>query len=154
LNFAEFWQRYVATLPEGHPHTRARVDAFSFGDSPGLAAELAELVWQGRKRATASLAVEFTSQGAALPRAGDVSVVTQADGTPVAIIELTEVRELPFRDVDAGFAAEEGEGDGSLEFWRTAHREYFSRTCARLGGRFDDATPVICQKYKVLLRHA
>jgi len=145
-----FWQRYVGTLPAEHPHRHAHPDAFAFGDSPALANELAALVQVGRKRATASLPVEFRSLGLPLPAAGDVSIVTRADGTPVAIIELVEVRRVPFQIVDAEFAADEGEGDGTLAWWQNAHRRYFSRVCARLGGTFDETTPVICQRFRLV----
>jgi uncharacterized protein YhfF len=146
---AACWQSYVNGLPAGHPHQNANPDAFSFGDSPALADELAALVRAGRKRATASLPVEFTSAGIPLPAAGDVSIVTLADRTPVAIIEFVEVRRLPFRDVDASFAADEGEGDGSLEFWRAAHRDYFGRVSARHGEAFGETSAVICQRFRL-----
>jgi uncharacterized protein YhfF len=136
-----FWQRYLATLPAAHPHRDAKPDAFAFGDSPALANELATLVQTGRKRATASLPLEFTATGSRLPRVGDVSIVTLADGTPVAIIELVEVRQLPFDVVDAAFAADEGEGDGSLKWWRRAHRRYFARVCARSAGHSMSTVP-------------
>jgi len=149
-----FWQRYVATLPTEHSHRHAHPDEFAFGDSPALANELAALVQSGRKRATASLPLEFTSLGLPLPAAGDVSIVKRADGVPVAIIELFEVRLVPFEAVDAAFAADEGEGDGTLAWWRAAHRAYFSRVSARLGGKFDGTTPVICQRFRLLWSEA
>jgi uncharacterized protein YhfF len=145
-----FWQGYVRTLPPEHPHKRTRPDVFAFGNSPALANELAGLVQAGRKRATTSLSIEFTSVGLPLPRAGDVSIVTLADGAPAVIIELVEVRHIPFRLVDAAFAADEGEGDGSLAWWQAAHRRYFGRVCARLGGKFDETTVVICQRFRLL----
>ena len=52
--------------------------------------------------------------------------------------------------VGSAYAAIEGEGDGSLAYWRAAHIEYFTGVCARLGGRFDDATPVLCQTFTVV----
>ncbi len=146
----EFWRSYLGTMPDSHPHRGARFDAFSFGDTAELADDLAALVASGVKRATASLPIEFASQRLPLPLAGDVSVVTRFDGTPVAIIELVEVRHLPFRAVDAAFAADEGEGDGTLAWWQAAHREYFGRVSARHGVPFDEATPVICQRFKVV----
>jgi uncharacterized protein YhfF len=146
------WERYVATLPAAHPHRARPPDVFAFGDSPALADELAALVEAGRKRATASLPVEFSLEGLPLPAPGDVSVVTRADGTPVAIIELTEVRHVPFHAVDAAFARDEGEGDGSLAWWQAAHRRYFGRVCARVGERFDETAPVICQRFRLLGR--
>ena len=146
---ANFWRRYLGTLPDGHPHHHAMPDEFAFGDSPSLADELAGLVVAGRKRATASLPVEFASLGLPLPKYGDVSIVTRADGVPVAIIELVDVRQVPFLDVDAAFAAAEGEGDGTLASWRAAHRRYFGRVCARQGGEFRETTPVICQRFRL-----
>ena len=147
---ADFWQRYVGTLPAEHAHRHARPVAFAFGDSPALADELAALVQAGRKRATASLSVEFTSVGLALPAAGDVSIITLANGVPVAVIELIEVRHVPFQAVEATFAADEGEGDGSLAWWQAAHRTYFGRVCARLGGEFDEMITVICQRFRLV----
>lgn len=146
---AAFWHDYLSSLPAGHAHRHARPDAFAFGDYAQLADELAQLVVSGRKRATASLAVEFTSLTQPLPNVGDLSIVLRGDETPVAIIELIAVKHMAFAAVDAAFAAREGEGDGSLAYWRDAHRNYFSRVCARLGGRFDDQTIVICQSFEV-----
>ncbi len=152
---AGMWESYLRTLPTDHPHRRATPDVVSFGDSPALADELAALVVDGRKRATASLPVEFTALGQPLPRPGDLSVVTRGDGEPVAIIVLTEVREVPFAAVDTAFAAAEGEGDGSLAWWQTAHRGYFDRIVQRLGGTaFDETTVVLCQCFRVLWRGA
>ncbi len=123
---------------------------FAFGDSAELAEQLAALVLSGRKRATASLAVEFASSGVPLPVVGDVGIVTTSDDRPVAVIEFVDVRHIPFNAIDETFAAAEGEGDGSLAYWRNAHRAYFDRVCARLGGRFDEASMVICQRFRLL----
>ena len=145
-----FWEGYLGTLPAEHPHRHARPDVFAFGDSPSLANELAALVQLGDKQATAGLPAEFTSAGLPLPVAGDLSIVTRADGSPVAVIELTEVRQVPFQGVDAAFAADEGEGDRTLVWWRTAHCAYFSRVSAKLGCEFDESTLVICQRFRLV----
>jgi len=149
---AAFWRAYLAGLPPDHPHHTAHVTAFSFGDSPALADELAGLVVAGRKRATASLQIQFEADGAPLPAAGDIWIVTRADTTPVAIIETTDVRLVPFGAVDAAFAEAEGENDGSLASWRAAHMAFFGRVLARLGGRLDDASLVVCERFRVLYR--
>ena len=147
-----FWQRYLGTLPTEHPHRQARPDVFAFGDSPSLANELAALLEIGRKQATTSLPIEFTSEGLPLPVPGDISIVTRADRSPVAIIELTEIRHVPFHAVDAAFAADEGEGDRTLAWWRTAHLDYFGRVAAKVGCEFDENTPVICQRFRLVWR--
>lgn len=145
-----FWQAYLATLPCDHPHRARRPDAFGFGDTAELADELAALVLAGVKRATTSLAVEFTSLGEPLPEVGDVSLVLFGSGAPAAIIERTHVERVPFCRVDARYAALEGEGDGSLASWRLGHTEYFQGVCARLGGKLEDDTLVLCQAFRVL----
>ena len=147
---AGFWKRYLASLPADHPHRSARPDAFAFGDSDSLANQLAALVVSGKKQATASLAIEFTSLNEPVPKAGDPSIVLWAGGLPAAIIEHVEVRHVAFQSVDEAFAASEGEGDCTLAWWRAAHREYFSRVCQRLGGEFNETTPVICQRFRLV----
>ena len=150
LDPISFWQRYLDSLPAAHPHRAARPDAFGFGDSAALADELAALVLSGKKRATASLAVEFTSLGEPLPVAGSLSIILRGDGVPVAIIERIEVREVPFHAVDQAFASREGEGDGTLAWWKDAHVKYFARVSRSHGQPFDENTPVICQSFQVI----
>jgi uncharacterized protein YhfF len=144
------WKLYLQQLPADHPHHTAKPTAFGFGGEPGLADELAALVLAGTKRATTSLPLEYTSQGSALPRVGDASIIARGDGSPVAIIERTVITTLAFDAVDSAFAAIEGEGDGSLAFWRRAHLWYFNSVCARLGGSFDGQTPVMCEVFRVV----
>ena len=149
---ATLWRAYLAGLPPDHAHHTARVTAFAFGDSPALADELAALVVTGDKRATASLPIQFESEGQPLPVAGDVSIVTRSDGTPVAIIETTDVRIVPFGTVDAEFAYAEGEDDRSLAAWRAAHIAFLGRVLARLGGRLDETSLVVCERFRLLYR--
>ena len=146
----DVWLEYLSALPEGHRHRSVEPDAFAFGGSGALADELARLVVSGTKQATTSLPVEFTAPGDQLPKAGDVSIILDGAGHPVAIIERLTVRTVPFDSVDAAYAAVEGEGDGSLSYWRKAHVNYFESVCRRLGGTFNAQTPVICQEFKLV----
>ena len=149
-----YWAEFVASLPSGDSRAEAQPDAFGFGGEGGLADELAALVLAGKKRATASLPVEYTSLGEALPKSGDLSIILDATGKPVAIIERTSVALVPFQAVTAEFAAVEGEGDGSLKDWQETHSWYFGRVCERLGGKLEATTPVLCQCFKVVWPHA
>jgi uncharacterized protein YhfF len=148
----DVWSKYLRSLPPGHAHHHVKPDAFGFGGSKGLADSLGQLVLDAKKRATTSLAVEFTSLNEPLPTVGSMSIVVDGNGSPIAIIERTEVKEVQFQFVDEAFAATEGEGDGSLDYWRDAHTEYFTSVCARLGGEFSATTPVLCQIFEVRWR--
>jgi len=120
-----------------------------FGDGPELAQELGNLVRQGVKAATAGLVWAWEAEGE-FPRVGDIEIIIDWRGEPLAVIELTEVRVLPFEQVDAAFAHDEGEGDRSLAAWRKGHWRYFSRECARLGREPTPTMPVVCQRFRLL----
>ncbi len=121
-----------------------------FGDSPELAGQLGELVRQGRKTATAGLLWSWEADDGAPPLVGQQEVIIDWAGRPLAVIEFTEVTVVPFSQVDAEFARDEGEGDGSLAFWRAAHRSFFARECARLGRQQTDDPPVVCMRFRVV----
>ena len=144
------WKTYLASLPPEHPHRSHKPTAFGFGHTPALADELAALVLSGKKRATTSLADEYTADNLPLPVAGDLTIITRGDGQPCAIIERTSVSSVPFEAVDAEYAAIEGEGDGSLHHWRAAHKVYFDSVSARHGNDFNAQTPVLCQVFRVI----
>lgn len=147
-----FWLAYLAQLPTNHPHQLLRPDAFGFAGESALADELAALVLSGRKRATTSLPIEYTSLGEGLPAVGALSVIVRGDGRPVALIERTHVASVPFCEVDEAYASVEGEGDGSLDYWREGHARYFRSVCSRIGGEFTQDTPVLCQVFRVIWR--
>lgn len=143
-----FWaaaRQSVSSLP-------AEVDAdiWFFGDSQELAMSLAGLVLHGPKRATTGLVAEMEAEGVALPRQGGLSLVTDFQGTPLMILRSTRVEILPFNQVDADFAAAEGEGDGSLGYWQNAHERYFRRSCQRIGIAWRPDLPVVCERFELL----
>jgi len=119
-----FWNDYASST--GGADEGRFYEAFCFGDSEELAGELAELVLCGTKRATAGSVWSVEAEGRRLPRPGDLSIVTDWSGQPLCVIETQSVDVVPFREVTAEFAAAEGEGDGSLSYWREAHRRYLS----------------------------
>lgn len=106
----------------------------------------------GIKRATAGSLWVFELENKALPKPGDLSVVTDWDGNPLCVIETVSVEIVPFEEVSAKFAATEGEGDGSLELWRQGHTSYFTRECTRIGRTFSATMPVACEKFKVVFK--
>jgi uncharacterized protein YhfF len=122
----------------------------SFGDGPELSASLIELVIAGKKTASTGTPQGWSVSGARLPMPGDNEITLNWDGRPVCILETIELNIVRFCDVTPEFAAAEGEGDLSLEWWRAAHERYFRREAERLGYEFSEDMPVVCQKFKVV----
>ena len=103
----QFWREYVDGLPAGQPRPQTAVDVFAFGDSKELADELAELVRTGLKTATCSALWSYQDEQKPLPRTGELSIVIDGSGVPVAVIEIVEVFIAAFNAVSEHFAYEE-----------------------------------------------
>lgn len=88
--------------------------------------------------------------GTPIPKAGDLSVVTNWQQEPFCIVETTHVAVVPYGEVSEAFAAIEGEGDGSLNYWRNVHWDYFSRECQRIDREPSVCMPVVCEQFKVV----
>ena len=145
-----FWQLFVQSQPEDS--TSRFFEAFHFDDNESSANELAQLVLAGRKRATAGLAWAFEAASASLPKAGDLSVVTDWAKKPLCVIETLRVDVVAYDEVSEEFAATEGEGDGSLQYWRQVHWASFERRCRRLGRTPELKMPVACERFRVIFR--
>ena len=115
-----------------------RLPCCAYG-SDGVQERLAALVIAGRKRATVWDGREGN------PTAPGMLWAEMVAGRAVAVIETITVGRRRFCDIDAEFAAVEGEGDGSLAFWRAAHEEYF-----RKAGGFDPKMWLWCEGFRLV----
>jgi len=124
----------------GAPEDWRALDTFSFGDIPELAEELAQLVLAGKKTATCWAAMEGP-----LSHVGERMVMLDGSGRPRAVLETVELTQRRYDEVDAAFANDEGEDDRTLESWRRAHRNYFTRL-----GQFSPDMMLYCERFRVV----
>ncbi|WJY27513.1 ASCH domain-containing protein [Sporosarcina trichiuri] len=141
-----YWNEFRAEHP-GAPET---VNAWGFGDSEKMADELAALVVQGVKTATASNYKMYELGDEPLPKVGQYDIVLDGSGAPAAIIRTTAVDVMPFCDVPEEHAFLEGEGDRSLGYWRRVHEDFFKRELEAEGLVFDERIPVVCERFEVV----
>jgi uncharacterized protein YhfF len=144
----DFWVNFCESNPKINLDTPFQVWYFGLGREDAL--ELCDLVLQGKKTATASLVWEYEEKPEDAPVLDGYSVVTDFDGNPKCVVQTTELRVLPFNQVDAKFAFDEGEGDRTLEYWRTVHRKFFTECCLELGIEFDESMMICCKRFKKL----
>ncbi len=147
-----FWQAFLATLPEDAPARTATYTAEPFGDNPALADELGALVFEGKKMATCSALWEWEAEGNPVTKVGSFWIVLDGRGEPLCIVEAVEVAFRRYDEVDAEFAYAEGEGDRSLQYWRDAHRRFFTRTLTAIGKEFAPEMPLVCERFRVVYR--
>jgi uncharacterized protein YhfF len=121
-----------------------------FADNEIDANGLVKLVLGGPKRATASALWAHEADATPVPRPGDLAIVTDWVGVAQCVIRTTEVDVVPYCEVTEAFAAAEGEGDRSLNYWKQVHWPYFQREMRRLGREPRVDMPVICHRFEVV----
>lgn len=144
----EFWNEFCRNNPEIKTDTPFQI--WFFGSSRAMAKALAELVISGKKTATASLVSINEMKPEITPIPDGFSVVTDFDGNPLCIIQTTEIQHLPFDEVDAQFAFNEGEGDQTLRYWREGHWRYFTKEAGESAVEFNERSLICCERFKKL----
>ena len=144
----DFWAEFCRTNAAVAAETPFQV--WYFGNDQEMSRRLAGLVVHAEKRATASLAAYNDAHPDWAPIDNGYSVVTDFEGAPLCVLQTTEIRHLPFDEVDAEFAYDEGEGDRTLEDWRDGHRSYFAREAAEHGLEFNEKSLVCCERFRLL----
>lgn len=142
------WQRYRKQNPDA---PQQPYESFHFCDNEEDADICADLVVRDIKRATAASVAELERAGIRQPVVGDVSVVTRWNGEAVAIIKTTHIEIRRLDDVDEAFAAREGEGDGTLKWWREMHEAYYNRALAGSGISVDGDLLIVCEHFERVL---
>jgi uncharacterized protein YhfF len=115
-----------------------------------MADELGALITQGIKTATCSALWEWEAQGNPIPEAGYITIALDGRGEPICIVETIEISVRRYNEVDDNFAREEGEGNLSLNYWREAHRNYFSRVLHKIGREFSEDMPLVCEQFRLI----
>nr|WP_062205716.1 ASCH domain-containing protein [Demequina salsinemoris] len=125
--------------------------AWAFGGTRAQAAKLLELVLAGAKTGTASALWDFEADEDPLPEVGEVNIIVDGDGAPRAVVQTTDIRTMPFHEVDEEHAASEGEGDLSLAHWRAVHAEFWEEYST---SGFSPEMPVVCERFRVVYSEA
>ncbi len=126
---------------------KGKYESWAFGDAPD---QLADLVRRGIKTATCSAYDLYRIGHEPVPKAGDYSVILDAEGDGVCIIRTTKAEVVEFEQVSRDHAYKEGEGDRSLEYWRQVHEEFLTRELASVHMTFSGKTKVVCEEFELV----
>ena len=138
----QMWEAFTAAN-----QIEADYEAWAFGDDPD---ELARLVLEGTKTATASAYPFYELEEEELPKEGQYSVILNSREEAVCIIRTEKVFIVPFSDVDKRQAWKEGEGDRTLAYWRRIHERFFSEELKVVGLTFDPGMKVVCEEFEMV----
>ena len=112
--------------------------------------ECAKLVMQNIKKATSPSLWWFHANDEILPNVGDLNIITNWNGEAQCIIETTKVSIVPFNEITEEYAALEGEGDKTLEYWKQVHRPYYQRELENTCYTPREDMPIVCEVFKVV----
>jgi uncharacterized protein YhfF len=141
------WRQYLALGAATGEH-QSTISYWHFCDNEHDANECARLVVSGRKRATAPSRWSFESRAEALPRPGQLHVITNWEGQAQCVIRITAVQVLPLNEIGAEHARAEGEGDGSLAWWQRAHWAYYQRELAGTTYQPEPDMPIVFEWFE------
>ncbi len=127
-----FYDTYFKSLSKAQQAKIKAVSVDYFCADEYNANVCAELILKDEKTASCSMAYWYEHENDPMPEVGALQVVTNWNGEPICIIEITSVSQCAYQDVTPEFAAAEGEGDKSLNWWREAHWDFFSQECDEL----------------------
>ena len=143
-----FWRRcceqHGITADDYHTRTFGDPRYAEYGD------HVTQLAIDQVKRATAHLAMDFELNQVARRETGDYWIILWESFKPACVLEIVNVEVRPFRDVDQTFASREGEGDGSLQYWKQCHEEYFNLQLADWGTPWSEDLPVVLESFELV----
>ena len=122
----------------------------SIGSTPSSADEGASLILDGIKTTTSSAYWDYPD--GRIPFVGALSVLLDGLGRARAIIETERVEIMSFGAVDAEFARAYGEGERTLDWFRSEMGAWYREAAARHGEIFSDDTPIVCEWFTVARR--
>lgn len=148
----EFWEAFLDS-PACPAGAADRFDVtFRIGTTDEDADEGARLILAGEKTATSSLLWNYEDSGDALPYVGALSVLEDGRRQPLCVIETTWVETVAFDDIDAEFARQYCECDGTLAGWRAVFWQYYSEQCLKNGRQMTWHAPMVCERFRVVFR--
>lgn len=144
-----FWHSFLKK--SGRPLNSKYYEVFHFHFEEKWANELLRLVLTGKKAATSSCLGAYEVEGRRPPQVGDLSIVTDWEGSPKCIIETKAVTIIPFNKMTFELCSKEGE-DENLESWREGHIRFFSQEAKDMNYSFNADMPIVFEEFVVVHR--
>lgn len=145
----ELWDQYEETLQDKLDHPRIEI---SIAGNPEIADDLLALYLEGKKSAGSGLVKDYELAGDPLPTIGNFWIITDSKNNPRCIVKTIAVEINKFVDIPLKVAQAEGEGDLSIEYWKKAHREFFTPYLKDWGISNLDDEDVVTEFYEVVFQ--
>lgn len=146
MNEKQLWKQFINKYPV---YKDEKYVAWKYGV---LADELADLTKQEIKTATSSAYDLYLVDDEPLPKVGEWNIILNGQDKAICITRTTAVSIIPYNEVTSEHAFKEGEGDRSLKYWKTVHREFYSKAYKEENLEFNETIPVVCEEFELMHR--
>lgn len=150
MNAEEFFNRY---LRDTHQSQEDAVYSgeLMFDDTGVTGITQLDLVLSEQKTAIFTPFDSFEINMEPLPVPGEVYIVEDSEDKPRAVIELTDVKVIPFNEISWELARRDGE-DESFEDWKAKETEFFQEEAELCGFKYSKDMKIVCEVFQVVYR--
>ncbi|WP_430602573.1 hypothetical protein IGJ02_003003 [Enterococcus sp. DIV0724b] len=137
-----------------HKITQPDYEVWAFGNSPEMADELLAHVLRGEKTGTSSLHLlyELGLEDEKIPEVGNYSVLLDGKNQAQAIICTRVVEILPYSRISEVHSYLEGEGDRTLQYWRSVHHPFFEQALKAHGLTFSEDLLIVYELFELVFQ--
>ena len=122
----------------------------SIPGNKAIADKLVSLYLSGNKVAGSGLVRDYELGGDPMPTVGSYWIILDSAERARCIARTIRVEINRFEEVSEEIARSEGEGDLSIEYWRKAHRNFFTPYLSKLGIECLDNALVVTEFYEIV----
>lgn len=144
----ELWEKFKHQ--QGITHDD--YEAWAFGNSSKMADELLAYVLDGEKTGTSSLHILYDLEGEKLPEVGDYSVLLDGNNQAQAIICTKVVDILPYSQISEVHGYLEGEGDRTVNYWRSVHQPFFEQALEKHALTFSEDMLIVYELFELVFQ--
>ena len=145
----EMWNDFAESNPEIDKNELPNTDFFDNSEEEGH--QFADLIVEGKKKASSGLYYWYKEANVDLPKIGAKLIVTNYNGKARAIIETKKVDTIPFNQISKEYAElDMGTNIEPLEKWKKAHWEIFANSLEQNGQKATDDILVVCEWFETV----
>ncbi|MDG2242497.1 MAG: ASCH domain-containing protein [Rhodospirillaceae bacterium] len=141
-----FWAEVVEAVPDLGDDHQVR----SIGIDEETTGLILEFINARTKVATFSLPWVMDAEDQPITAPGTPIILTGYDGSPQAVIQITQTRETTFGEIGPEETGLDGPPVQNPEVWIPLHREYWNGLLSKYGKSCTDEMPIIVEPFDVV----
>ena len=142
----DYWNQAIASNPELAVDHQIR----SIGIDEETTVLIIDFIKEGEKVGTFSLPWLMESENIPASHTGQPIILLSYDGKPEIVVQITDIEETKFGEIDYEVTKIDGPPVRDPEVWIPLHREYWNNILKPYGRSCTDDMPVIVERFKLV----